>query len=72
MHARDVAPALLLIVVLFAAVPAQAEDPRPWESPSSGFTSGSGGTTGSPEKIETVITTTGGKFLKTAQMIGQE
>lgn len=60
MHARDIVHAFLLAAALFSAVPAHAEDPRPWESPGSGIDSGAAGTAGKPEKIETIINTTGG------------
>ncbi|OQA04715.1 MAG: hypothetical protein BWY66_02903 [bacterium ADurb.Bin374] len=68
MHARDIVPAFLLTVALLSAAPSHAEDPRPWESPTTGFTSGTSGTTGSPEKIETIINTTGGTRTDGAQV----
>lgn len=63
MRLRNVAPIFLLFSALLASSPAFSQDQRPWETPSSGFDSGTTGTpgsTGSHDKIETVINTSGG------------
>lgn len=60
MRARDVTPLALLLFACLSAAPAHAEDQKPWETPNSGYTSGSTGSTPGHDKIETVINTTGG------------